>query len=55
MLPTVLPLVLNMLQTGNDTDNPESGNSVLTSFLDADGDGDVDIADAMKMASRFLG
>jgi len=55
MLPTVLPLVLNLLQTGNDTDNPEGGNSVLSSFLDADGDGDVDIADAMKMAGRFLG
>lgn len=55
MLPTVLPLVLNLLQTGRETDNPEGGNSVLSSFLDADGDGDVDISDAMKMASRFLG
>ncbi len=55
LLPAVLPLVLNLLQTGSETDNPEGGNSVLSSFLDADGDGDVDIADAMKMASRFLG
>ncbi|MBC6476200.1 MAG: DUF937 domain-containing protein [Hormoscilla sp. GM102CHS1] len=54
LLPAVLPLVLNLLQTGSETDNPEGGNSVLSSFLDADGDGDVDIADAMKMTSRFL-
>ena len=37
------------------TQNPEQGsNNVLNSFLDADGDGDVDIADFMGMASRFL-
>ncbi|MFM7425683.1 MAG: hypothetical protein ACKO7W_11940 [Elainella sp.] len=33
-------------QTGN--------NTVLDSFLDADGDGDVDIGDAMSMAGCFL-
>lgn len=54
MLPTVLPLVLNLLKSGNDPDHPEGGNSVVSSFLDADGDSDVDIADAMKMASRFV-
>ncbi len=27
----------------------------LSSFLDADGDGDVDISDAIGMASRYLG
>ena len=54
MLPVVLPLVLKLLQTGNPTDNSEGGNSVLSSFLDADGDGDVDISDALGLASRFL-
>ena len=30
------------------------GNPVLNSFLDSDGDGDVDIADALSMAGRFM-
>ncbi|MBK1987251.1 DUF937 domain-containing protein [Sphaerospermopsis aphanizomenoides BCCUSP55] len=47
LLPTLVPLVLNFLQSG--------GNPLLNQFLDADGDGDVDIADAIKLASRFLG
>jgi hypothetical protein len=55
MLPTIVPLVLNFLQTGKNTQNPLSSNPVLRNFLDADGDGDVDLADAMQMASRYLG
>ncbi len=56
LLPTLVPIILNLLKTGNDTQNSEQpSNNVLNSFLDADGDGDVDIADAMGMASRFLG
>ena len=47
LLPSLVPLVLNFLQSG--------GNPLLTQFLDADGDGDVDIADAIQLASRFLG
>ncbi|TAE53970.1 MAG: DUF937 domain-containing protein [Nostocales cyanobacterium] len=47
LLPSLVPLVLNFLQSG--------GNPMLAKFLDADGDGDVDIADAIKLASRFLG
>ncbi len=55
MIPVLVPLVLNLLQTGSNTQNPsQSGNSVLNAFLDADGDGDVDITDTMSMASRFL-
>ncbi|HBB34157.1 MAG TPA: hypothetical protein DDZ80_18245 [Cyanobacteria bacterium UBA8803] len=54
MLPTLVPLVLNFLQTGTDTHNPQGSNSVLNAFLDTDGDGDVDIADAMQMASRYM-
>jgi len=54
LLPTLVPLVLNLLQTGASSDNPQGSNSVLNSFLDSDGDGDVDITDAMKMARRFL-
>lgn len=55
MLPTLVPLVLNFLKTGTPTENPQAGNPVLSTFLDADGDGDVDIADAMRMAGGFLG
>lgn len=52
VLPLVVPLVLNMLKMG---ENPsEHNNSVLNSFLDADGDGKVDLGDAMNLAGRFL-
>ncbi len=55
MLPVLVPLVLKFLQSGASSQNPQSGgNSVLNSFLDADGDGDVDISDAMGLASRFM-
>jgi hypothetical protein len=56
MLPMLVPLVLKFLQSGASSKNPQSGgNSVLSNFLDADGDGDVDISDAIGMASRYLG
>ncbi len=55
MLPFLVPLVLKFLQSGNNTQNPQGSNPVLNSFLDADGDGDVDIADAMRMAGRYIG
>ena len=55
MLPILVPLVLNLLRTGNNKRNVQGGNPVLNSFLDSDGDGDVDISDMMRMASRHLG
>jgi len=56
MLPILVPLVLNLLRTGNKRNNVRGGgNPVLNSFLDSDGDGDVDISDMMAMASRHLG
>lgn len=55
MLPILVPLVLNLLRTGNKRNNVQAGNPVLNSFLDSDGDGDVDISDMMAMASRHLG
>ncbi|VEP12133.1 conserved hypothetical protein [Hyella patelloides LEGE 07179] len=55
MLPVLVPLVLNMLKTGKNTRTAQTGNPVLNSFLDTDGDGDVDVADAMRMASQYLG
>lgn len=55
MLPILVPLVLNMLKTGNNRRNIQGSNPVLNSFLDSDGDGDVDLNDMMNMASRHLG
>ncbi len=55
MLPILVPLVLNLLKTGNNKRNIAENNSVLNSFLDSDGDGDVDLNDAMNMAYRYLG
>ncbi len=46
LLPTLIPLVFSFLQSG--------GNPLLNKFLDTDGDGDVDITDAIKLASKFL-
>ena len=56
MLPMLIPVVLNMLRSGTHAQNPQGGiNPVLNTFLDADRDGDVDVADAMQLASRHLG
>ena len=46
LLPTLVPLVLKFLQSG--------GHPLLNKFLDTDGDGDVDIADLIQLATRFL-
>lgn len=58
LLTMAVPLVLNLLSTGNTNANAEpstaQSNSVLNAFLDADGDGDVDMADTLSMAGRFL-
>ncbi len=54
MLPVLVPLVLNFLKTGNDKSNLQGSNPVVSSFLDSDGDGDVDLKDAMNLASRYL-
>ncbi|PIG92333.1 DUF937 domain-containing protein [Gloeocapsopsis sp. IPPAS B-1203] len=60
MLPILVPIVLNLLQSGsraqNAPNNPQtSQNTVLDTFLDANGDGEVDIADVMQLAGRYLG
>jgi len=54
MLPMLVPLVLQFLQSGANSQNPQSENSVLHSFLDANGDGNLDISDAIQLASRFM-
>lgn len=55
MVSVLIPVVLSLLKTGAPkSGSVASGNSVLNSFLDADGDGDVDLADTLNMAGRFL-
>ena len=51
MLPTVLPLVLQLLQSGASN---SGGNSVLSTFLDSNHDGNVDLGDLMSQAGRFI-
>lgn len=54
MLPMLIPMALKLLQSGNNTQNPQAGNSVLNTFLDGDNDGDVDLGDVMGMAGKFM-
>jgi hypothetical protein len=56
MLPILIPIVLNLLQSGASTQrtqNRRGSNSVLDAFLGGQ-DGQVDIGDAVALASRFL-
>lgn len=57
MLPMLVPVVMQMLNSGANRQGAASGgnNPVLSAFLDADGDGDVDMGDMLKMAGRFTG
>lgn len=56
LLPILIPVVLNLLHSGTSQKDPsQSGNPVLNQFLDSDGDGDVDVADALRLAGNFLG
>jgi hypothetical protein len=52
MLPSLLPQVLQLLQSGNSS---SGGNSVLNTFLDSNQDGNVDLGDLMSQAGKFLG
>ena len=67
-LPIVLPAVIGLLQSGRRTAVPAATgvtsatgagagsqtNPILAQFLDSDGDGDVDMADVVRLTSRFL-
>ena len=60
LLPILIPLALNLLQSGTNTqqspstDRAPSNNSVLSAFLDGDRDGDVDLGDALRVAGQFM-
>ncbi len=69
LLPIVLPALIGLLQSGRRQVTAPSGtdvtaatsaraggqtNPILSQFLDSDGDGDVDMADMVRLTSRFL-
>lgn len=54
ILPVAVPMVLKVLQTGSTGSEEGGANSLLTTFLDTDKDGDMDLGDAMSMAGRFF-
>lgn len=55
LLPMLVPMVLNFLQTGTNSKNPQQGdNPVLSSFLDSNGDGEADIAGVIQLAGKFF-
>jgi hypothetical protein len=68
MLPIILPALISLLQSGarsgapapqagataGDPLVPLASNPLLKSFMDSDGDGDVDMTDLVAMGSRFL-
>lgn len=58
LLPTVIPAVAALLQSGKNTGATGTSslvnNPILAQFLDSDGDGDVDMADIVRLGSKFL-
>lgn len=55
ILPMLIPVVMQLLNQGATKQPGATGNTVLNAFLDADGDGDVDMGDMLSMAGRFSG
>jgi hypothetical protein len=68
MLPVVLPAVIALLKSGARSGAPATqtgatagdplgalaSNPLLKSFMDSDGDGDIDMTDLVAMGSKFL-
>jgi Bacterial protein of unknown function (DUF937) len=54
LLPVLIPLVLNLLHGGANTQGDQSSNPVLNAFLDANQDGSLDMGDVMGLAGQFL-
>jgi hypothetical protein len=54
LLPTLLPVVLGMLNMGASKPGHQGSNPLLGAFLDADRDGDADLGDVFNFATRFI-
>lgn len=52
MLPSLIPIAMNMLQGG--AAQGSSGNPLLSTFLDKNHDGNLDMGDAMGLAMQFM-
>lgn len=57
MAPVLMPVVLKLLKSGQKKSDATASadNPVLNAFLDSDRDGDVDLADALRLAGGYLG
>jgi len=55
MLPILVPIILNLLNSGTNTRSPQNLNPVLSSFLDTDRSGNIDVGDAINLANQFFG
>jgi len=53
-LPMVLPAVLSLLNMGSPKTGGGGTNPLLTMFLDGDRDGDTDLGDVYRFATRFI-
>lgn len=52
MLPSLIPVAMSMLQGG--ASQGGSGNPLLSTFLDKNNDGNLDMGDAMGLAMQFM-
>jgi hypothetical protein len=53
-MPVLIPAVMGLLTMGAKKPGTGGGNPLLSAFLDSDRDGDTDLGDVFKFASRFL-
>jgi uncharacterized protein YidB (DUF937 family) len=54
LLPTLLPAVISLLNMGASKSGIGGTNPLLTAFLDGNQDGNTDLGDVLKFATRFL-
>jgi hypothetical protein len=54
-MPVLIPAVMGLLNMGANKPGTGGGNPLLKTFLDTDQDGDADLGDVFKFATRFLG
>jgi hypothetical protein len=54
MLPILVPVILNLLGSGTNNQSPQNLNPVLSSFLDTNRSGSVDVGDVINLANQFL-
>lgn len=53
-LPVILPAVMSLLNMGTPKSGVGGSNPLLAMFLDGDRDGDTDLGDVYKLATRYI-